>query len=126
MGVPTFKFKLLAFATGAFVGGPAGGLYATRQSFINPQSFLLLFSILFLAAVVVGGRGNRWGVIVGAIPGGLPASAVPRVRRLPRPCVRPGPGPARDAATRGSAAAATHGSRQAARARADRARAGRR
>jgi branched-chain amino acid transport system permease protein len=29
-------------------------------------SFLLLFSILFLAAVVVGGQGNRWGVMVGA------------------------------------------------------------
>jgi branched-chain amino acid transport system permease protein len=67
MGVPTFRFKLLAFSTGAFVGGLAGGLYASRQSFINPQSFLLLFSILFLAAVVVGGQGNRWGVMVGAI-----------------------------------------------------------
>ncbi|TIC88591.1 branched-chain amino acid ABC transporter permease [Nocardioides sp. GY 10113] len=67
MGVPTFKFKLLAFATGAFVGGLAGGLYATRQGFINPQSFLLLYSILFLAAVVVGGQGNRWGVLIGAI-----------------------------------------------------------
>ncbi|WP_210503846.1 branched-chain amino acid ABC transporter permease [Nocardioides xinjiangensis] len=67
MGVPTFRFKLLAFATGAFVGGLAGGLYASRQSFINPQSFLLLFSILFLAAVVIGGQGNRWGVLVGAV-----------------------------------------------------------
>lgn len=66
MGVPTFKFKLLAFATGAFVGGLAGALYASRQGFINPQSFLLLYSILFLAAVVVGGQGNRWGVLVGA------------------------------------------------------------
>ena len=66
MGVPTFKFKLLAFATGAFIGGLAGALYASRQSFINPDSFLLLFSILFLAAVVVGGQGNRWGVLVGA------------------------------------------------------------
>jgi branched-chain amino acid transport system permease protein len=66
MGVPTFKFKLLAFATGAFIGGLAGALYASRQSFINPQSFLLLYSILFLAAVVVGGQGNRWGVLVGA------------------------------------------------------------
>lgn len=66
MGVPTFKFKLLAFATGAFVGGLAGGLFASRQSFINPQSFLLLYSILFLAAVVVGGQGNRWGVLLGA------------------------------------------------------------
>ncbi|MEQ6901717.1 branched-chain amino acid ABC transporter permease [Nocardioides sp. YIM 152588] len=67
MGVPTFKFKLLAFATGAFVGGLAGGLYASRQGFINPLSFLLLYSILFLAAVVVGGQGNRWGVLVGAV-----------------------------------------------------------
>jgi branched-chain amino acid transport system permease protein len=66
MGVPTFRFKLLAFATGAFIGGLAGALYASRQSFINPLSFLLLFSILFLAAVVVGGQGNRWGVLVGA------------------------------------------------------------
>ncbi len=66
MGVPTFKFKLLAFATGAFIGGLAGALYASRQGFINPLSFLLLFSILFLAAVVVGGQGNRWGVLVGA------------------------------------------------------------
>ncbi len=47
--------------------GSPGALYASRQSFINPQSFLLLFSILFLAAVVIGGQGNRWGVLVGAI-----------------------------------------------------------
>ena len=67
MGVPTFKFKLLAFAIGAFIGGLSGGLFATRQAFINPESFPLLLSILFVAAVVVGGPGNRWGVIVGAI-----------------------------------------------------------
>lgn len=66
MGVPTFKFKLLAFATGAFIGGLAGALFASRQSLINPDSFLLIFSIMFLAAVVVGGQGNRWGVLVGA------------------------------------------------------------
>jgi branched-chain amino acid transport system permease protein len=66
MGVPTFKFKLLAFATGAFIGGLSGALFASRQGFINPISFPLLLSILFLAAVVVGGAGNRWGVILGA------------------------------------------------------------
>lgn len=66
MGVPTFRFKLLAFATGAFIGGLAGALYASRQSFINPLSFLLLYSIMFVAAVVIGGQGNRWGVLVGA------------------------------------------------------------
>ena len=67
MGVPTFRFKLLAFAMGAFVGGLSGALYASKQGFISPNSFLLLFSILFLAAVVIGGQGNRWGVILGAV-----------------------------------------------------------
>ncbi len=67
MGVPTFKFKLLAFAMGAFVGGLAGTMFAGRQGFVSPQSFPLLLSILFLAAVVVGGQGNRWGAVVGAI-----------------------------------------------------------
>ncbi len=67
MGVPTFRYKLLAFALGAFVGGLAGALFATRQGFVNPQSFQLLLSMLFVAAVVVGGQGNRWGVMVGAM-----------------------------------------------------------
>lgn len=67
MGVPTFRFKLLAFASGAFIGGLSGALFASRQGFINPESFQLILSILFLAAVVVGGAGNRYGVILGAI-----------------------------------------------------------
>jgi branched-chain amino acid transport system permease protein len=66
MGVPTFRFKLLAFAMGAFIGGLSGALFAGKQGFVNPQSFILLLSILFVAAVVVGGQGNRWGVMVGA------------------------------------------------------------
>jgi branched-chain amino acid transport system permease protein len=67
MGVPTFRFKLLAFALGAAIGGLSGALFATKSGFINPQSFELLLSILFIAAVVVGGAGNRVGVILGAI-----------------------------------------------------------
>jgi branched-chain amino acid transport system permease protein len=73
MGVPTFKFKLLAFAMGAFVGGLSGALFAGKQGYVSPDSFVLLLSILFVAAVVVGGAGNRWGVIVGAaVVGYLP------------------------------------------------------
>jgi branched-chain amino acid transport system permease protein len=67
MGVPTFRFKLLAFAIGAAVGGLSGALFAGRQGFINPQSFPLIISILFLAAVVLGGSGNLPGVILGAV-----------------------------------------------------------
>jgi branched-chain amino acid transport system permease protein len=67
MGVPTFKFKLWAFAIGAAVGGLAGTLYAGKIGFINPDNFPLQLSILFLAAVVLGGAGNMPGVILGAV-----------------------------------------------------------
>ena len=67
MGVPTFKFKLWAFAIGAGVGGMAGTLYASKGNYVAPDLFQLKVSILFLAAVVLGGPGNRPGVVVGAI-----------------------------------------------------------
>ena len=67
MGVPTFKFKLLAFASGAFIGGLAGALFASKAGYINPISFPANLSMLFVAAVVIGGAGNRWGAIIGAI-----------------------------------------------------------
>ena len=65
MGVNTFKFKLWAFAIGAGIGGIAGALYAGKVGFINPDNFQLQLSVLFLAAVVLGGTGNMYGAIVG-------------------------------------------------------------
>ena len=67
MGVPTFKFKMWAFAIGAGVGGMAGALFASKGNYVAPDLFALKYSILFLAAVVLGGPGNRPGVVVGAI-----------------------------------------------------------
>lgn len=68
MGVPTFRFKLMAFALGAAIGGLSGAFYASGQSgYISPDSFLLATSFLFVAAVIVGGSGNRWGAIVGGV-----------------------------------------------------------
>jgi branched-chain amino acid transport system permease protein len=66
MGVPTFRFKLWAFAMGAAVGGLAGAVFSGKQGFINPESFPVQTSMLFLAAVIVGGAGNRVGVLLGA------------------------------------------------------------
>lgn len=65
MGVPTFKFKLWAFAAGAAIGGLAGALFAGKQNFVNSQNFELLNSIIILAAVIFGGSGNIVGAIVG-------------------------------------------------------------
>jgi len=68
MGVPTFKYKLMAFALGAAIGGLSGSLFASSQGgYINPQVFPLLLSMLFVASVIVGGAGNRWGAMVGGV-----------------------------------------------------------
>jgi len=54
-----------AFAIGAGVGGLSGALYAGQIGFINNQKFDVQTSILFLAAVVLGGAGNKVGAIIG-------------------------------------------------------------
>jgi branched-chain amino acid transport system permease protein len=67
MGIDTTRVKLLAFAMGASFGGVAGGLFASIQGFISPESFVLVESVMVLSMVVLGGMGNIWGVILGAI-----------------------------------------------------------
>ena len=82
MGVPTFRYKLLAFAMGAAIGGLAGSMLASGQGgYINPTSFLLLLSMLFVAAVIIGGAGNRWGAVLGGV---LVAYLPERFRALER------------------------------------------
>jgi len=67
MGINTRNIKLLAFAMGASFGGLAGGLFASIQGFISPESFSLLESIMVVSMVVLGGMGNIAGVILGAV-----------------------------------------------------------
>lgn len=67
MGVATYKFKIWAFVIGAAIGGLSGGLYAGKLGFVNNQSFDVVTSMLFLAAVVLGGAGNKVGVLLGAV-----------------------------------------------------------
>ncbi|MCX6484655.1 MAG: branched-chain amino acid ABC transporter permease [Mycobacterium sp.] len=66
MGVNTFRFKLWAFVIGAGIGGLSGALYAGQVQYVAPTNFNIINSMLFLAAVVLGGQGNKLGVIFGA------------------------------------------------------------
>ncbi|MGA5540392.1 branched-chain amino acid ABC transporter permease [Mycobacterium sp. NPDC051198] len=66
MGVNTFRFKLWAFVIGAAIGGLAGALYAGQVQYVAPPTFNIINSMLFLCAVVLGGQGNKLGVIFGA------------------------------------------------------------
>jgi branched-chain amino acid transport system permease protein len=67
MGINTTHMKLLAFAMGASFGGVAGGMFSAIQGFISPESFILTESVMVLSMVVLGGMGNIWGVVLGAV-----------------------------------------------------------
>jgi len=77
-GIDTTRLKLLAFAMGASFGGVAGGMFSAIQGFVSPESFVLVESIMVVSMVVLGGMGNIWGVILGA----LLLSFVPEILRF--------------------------------------------
>ncbi|TAN10345.1 MAG: branched-chain amino acid ABC transporter permease [Rhizobiaceae bacterium] len=67
MGVPTYRLKILAFAIGAGIAGAAGATYATKASFISPETFDLSLIILLIAALTIGGTRSLTGAIVGTL-----------------------------------------------------------
>ena len=67
MGVNTTTTKLWAYALGAVFGGLAGAFYGAFIKSIFPTSFSFNISVLVLCMVILGGMGNIYGVILGAI-----------------------------------------------------------
>ena len=67
LGIPLLRYKLLSFGLSSFYAGVAGGLWAYFFRVVTPESFPLLMSIFFLAAIIVGGMGTILGAILGAI-----------------------------------------------------------
>jgi branched-chain amino acid transport system permease protein len=67
MGINPVTTKLWAYALGAVFGGIAGAFYAAFIKNIFPTSFAFSISILILCMVILGGMGNIYGVILGAI-----------------------------------------------------------
>jgi branched-chain amino acid transport system permease protein len=67
MGVPLMQTKLASYAVGAALGGMGGVAYATLTGGVIPDSFQFSNSIILLAMVVLGGMGNVWGVLLGAL-----------------------------------------------------------
>ena len=67
MGVPLMRTKLWAYGIGAIFGGLAGALYGSFIGSIFPTSFIFNISVIILCMVIVGGMGNIYGVVLGAI-----------------------------------------------------------
>lgn len=67
MGVNLVQTKLFAFAIGASFAGFAGSVYASYFQYVHPDNFQFSVSITILAMVILGGIGNIYGAIVGAL-----------------------------------------------------------
>lgn len=66
MGIPTVRYKLLAFATGAFMAGAAGATFAAWRGAAFPNSFTAVETVNVFAMIVLGGLGSITGVVAGA------------------------------------------------------------
>jgi branched-chain amino acid transport system permease protein len=67
MGVSVYRYKVYAFVISAALAGLAGSLYAYSEEYISPNTYNFELTILFLLAVIMGGRKTRTGPIVGAV-----------------------------------------------------------
>ncbi|MEM8868092.1 MAG: urea ABC transporter permease subunit UrtC [Verrucomicrobiota bacterium] len=66
-GYSTTSFKLVIFALSAMIAGAAGALYVPQVGGINPSSMEAAKSLEVVVWVAVGGRGTKWGPVIGAI-----------------------------------------------------------
>jgi len=66
-GKSVMGFKVKVFVISAALAAVAGSLYAVYITFIDPTSFTVQESIFMLAIVIVGGAGNLWGSVIGAV-----------------------------------------------------------
>ena len=65
MGVPEFKYKLIAFATSSFFAGVAGVLFASFAGKLPASQFSLVLSVEFIAILLIGGVGTVSGTVMG-------------------------------------------------------------
>jgi branched-chain amino acid transport system permease protein len=67
MGVSVYRYKVYAFVISAGLAGLAGALYTYSEEYISPNTYNFELTILFLLAVIMGGRKTRSGALIGAV-----------------------------------------------------------
>jgi branched-chain amino acid transport system permease protein len=90
LGKNVDAYKVLIWAVAGASAGAAGVLYGSLLTTIDPTSFGIETSVLIFLMVVVGGPGNLWGSIAGALVltvlpealrfVGLPSQVAPHAR----------------------------------------------
>jgi branched-chain amino acid transport system permease protein len=91
-GRPVFSAKYRAYLFGAALAGLTGCLFAVFISAFNPSAWTPQELLVIYAAILVGGRGNPRGVILGVFV--VYIGFIELTRFLPSPASRPDFGPA--------------------------------
>lgn len=66
-GIDVTRYKLLAFVISGVIAAIGGALFASIQEVAAGEDFTFNLSLTFLIMVVIGGVGNRWGVMIGSV-----------------------------------------------------------
>jgi len=67
LGIATFRTKVLTFVLSTLYAAVAGFCYAHYLTFISPKTFDIFYSVQVVTMVAVGGMGNLWGGLAGAV-----------------------------------------------------------
>ncbi|WP_291297573.1 branched-chain amino acid ABC transporter permease [Elioraea sp.] len=67
MGINLTYYRTLSFGISSFYAGIGGALYAHYLLFVSVEAFNILFSIQFLAMIIIGGLGSVMGSLMGAV-----------------------------------------------------------
>lgn len=67
LGKNVLAFKIETMAIGGAIGGLAGSFYAILNGYISPDDLFPIETFIVWAMVVLGGRGNVTGIVVGTV-----------------------------------------------------------
>ena len=66
-GYRVTHYKLAIWVISAMMAALAGGLFGSWTTFVDPNSFVLLESMLLVCIVILGGLASIWGSLLGAM-----------------------------------------------------------
>ncbi|MGH6954814.1 MAG: branched-chain amino acid ABC transporter permease [Alphaproteobacteria bacterium] len=67
LGKNVLVYKMETMVIGGAIGGLAGSFYALSNGYMSPDDMLPIETFIVWAMMVLGGRGNATGIVVGAV-----------------------------------------------------------